>query len=165
MYNIIRYIRQNRIKIIGIVLFILFAYSMIITANKTYENQEKQKIQNSKETAIQTDGTVTLSEKNCKKVIEEFLENCTKGQYEKAYTYLSQDCKKSKYPTLEDFENKYCVANAMKGKGYKIEKNTKFNYKIELNDILSTGKESTKRIFQYYSITVDNGHDIKINIE
>ena len=167
MYNIIRYIRQNRLKIIGIIIFILFIYSMIITANEAYKNEEKQKIQNVNEEKIETDGTVNLSEKNCKKIIEEFLKNCTNGDYEKAYSYLSKYSINSKYSTLEEFEKEYCLANSLKGKGYKIEKEKgkQYTYKIDFNEMLATGKNNSKKITHYYSITVENEHDIKINIE
>lgn len=165
MYNIIRYIRQNRLKILIIIIFIIFVYSIIISANQAFENAEKQKIANETKTQIKTDGTVSLSEKNCRKVIEEFLKNCAKGKYEEAYSYLSQQCKDEKYPTLEEFENNYCVANSVKGKGYSIESQKQYNYKIELNNVLSTGGADSKKITNYFSITVDNGHDIKINID
>ena len=168
MHNIIRYISQNKIKIVGIIFFILFGYSIIRTANDAYEKQgqnEQSKYQN--EVVIQTDGTVKLTNRNCENVIKEFLNNCTSGNYEKAYTYLSEECKENSYPTLEDFTNNYCVKKAIKDKGYSIKKqnNSKYKYKIEFNNMLSTGKIDLSTDVEYYEITVDNGHDIKLNID
>ena len=171
MHNIVRYIRQNRIKIALIIIFIIFVISIIRAANNSYKEQEKSKIVvYENETRLETDGTITLTNKKCEEVINNFLKSCTSGDYEKAYTYLSEECKKDLYPTLESFTNDYCLAKKIKGKTYSIEKekgSQNYKYKIEFNNMLSTGKQKSSRetTTEYYKIYVDNGHDIKISIE
>lgn len=167
MHRILGYIRKNKFQVILIILFIIFIYSLIHTANNEYKNRAKEQIQNgNNESIIKTDGTITLSDSNCKKVIKEFLEKSTRGNYEEAYNYLSEECKEQDYPNLEDFINNYCNLNVIKGKGYLIE-NTKerYKYKIEFNDILSSGNSYGQKDIHYYKINVENGHDIKITIE
>lgn len=165
MHNLLRYIRQNRIKIIIIILFIIFAYSLIHVANDSYNEQGKKELQNTvQEERLQTDETFSLSNKKCEDTIKEFLKYCTKGEYETAYSYISQECKESKYKTFETFKQEYCEKNAIKGKTYAIEKDGNYKYKIEFNNMLSSGKTATKKTIHYYTIYVENGHEIKISI-
>lgn len=169
MHNLMSYIRKNKFKIITTIIFVICAYSIIRIANDSYEKQaqeETSKYENVER--IKTDGTITLSFDSCEKVINEFLTNCVKGNYEEAYSYLSKNCKKDKYPTYESFEKNYCLAKKMKGKTYVIKrlKNEEiYKYKIEFNDMLSSGKKETQKIVDYYTIYVDNGHEIKICID
>ena len=74
MHNIVRYIRQNRIKIALIIIFIIFVISIIRAANNSYKEQEKSKIVvYENETRLETDGTITLTNKKCEEVINNFL--------------------------------------------------------------------------------------------
>lgn len=168
MYNILRYIRQNGNKIIGIFLFIIFVYSIVHVADNSYKVKQKPDQEISKnDVIIQTNETIKLTDRNCRETIEKFLKNCTKGNYEEAYSYLSDECKKNKYSDVQDFIKNYCDTNDIKGKGYSINKsdNSKYQYKIIFNDMLSTGKTNSTKTVAYYTITVDNGEDIRISID
>lgn len=170
MHKILRYLRQNRIKVIIIVLFIFFVYTLIHAANDAYTKKGDVNKQSTTENKIQTDGTIKLTNQNCKEVLTKFLDKCTEGNYEEAYNYLSEECKNKKYNTLEKFKENYYEYNNLKNKGYKIENASgNYTYKVEFNNLLSSGKKTTTstagKQIQYYSITVDNGHDIKINID
>ena len=149
-------------------MFVIFIYSLIKVANNAYEEQDRPQKESINQVEAQKNITVNLTDKNCENVIKNFIENCTKGNYEKAYSYLSQNCKKDKYPTLDDFVNNYCNLKTIRGNVYTIEKVkdiSKYTYKIEFNNKLSTGKANSRKTIEYYSITVDNGQDIKINID
>lgn len=170
MHKILRYIRQNRIKVIVIVLFIFFVYTLIHAADNAYKNKNVGNGQSVVENKIQTDGTINLTNQSCKEVLTKFLDSCTEGNYKEAYNYLSEECKTKKYTTLEKFKEDYYEYYSFKNKGYKIDKITgNYKYKVEFNNLLSTGKQQTNSLknmqTQYYSITVDNGHDIRINID
>ncbi len=169
MHKILRYLRQNRIKVIIIVLFIFFVYTLIHAADNAYKDQNAENGQAATENKIQTDGTITLTSEKCKEVLTKFLDNCTDGNYKEAYNYLSEECKNKKYSTLEKFKENYCEYNGLKNKGYKIEKSgSNYTFKVEFNNLLTSGKKASNisnKQTQYYSITVDNGHDIKINID
>lgn len=167
MHKILRYIRQNRVKLTIIVFFILFAYSILTALNEAYNEEGEEKSQNKKEIiTINSDPTLSLSYKNCTKVINEFLELCTNEEYEKAYTYLSEDCKENLYNSVESFKSNYCIKNSIKGKGYSVKKSeiSNYVYTIEFNNMLSTGKKNSSAFYDYYTITVENGEDIKLNI-
>ncbi len=168
MHKILRYIRQNRAKLIGIVVFILFAYTIIRTANEAYIEKGKDELESSKNqvVTIERDSTVNLSDKNCIKIINEFLNLCSNGKYEDAYSYLSKDCIDNLYNSVEDFENDYCIAKGINKKGYSVKKSdiSQYTYIIEFNNMLSSGKANTTLTYDYYTITVENKHDIKLNI-
>lgn len=168
MHKILRYIRQNRAKLIGIVVFILFAYTIIRTANEAYIEKGKDELESSKNqvVTIERDSTVNLSDKNCIKIINEFLNSCSNGKYEDAYSYLSKDCIDNLYNSVEDFENDYCIAKGINKKGYSVKKSdiSQYTYIIEFNNMLSSGKANTTLTYDYYTITVENKHDIKLNI-
>lgn len=168
MHKLLRYIRQNRAKLIGIVIFILFAYTIIRTANEAYIEKGKEELEGSKNNivTIERDATVNLSDKNCIKIINEFLNLCSNGKYEDAYSYLSKDCINNLYNSVDNFEKNYCIANGIKGKGYSVKKSeiSQYTYMIEFNNMLSSGKANTTLTYDYYTITVENMHDIKLNI-
>ena len=167
MHKVLRYIRQNRVKLTVMVLFIVFVYSIILTANDAYNEREKEKIEKKNEIiTINADPSLNLSYRNCQNVINEFLELCINEKYEKAYTYLSKDCKENLYNSVESFKNNYCIKNSIKGKGYSVKKSeiSSYVYTIEFNSMLSTGKRNSSVFYDYYTITVENGKDIKLNI-
>lgn len=169
MHKILRFIRQNRVKLMWGIIFIVFTYTMILTANNAYKkkgNQELEKTKNQVVT-IEADPTVNLSSKNREKLINNFLNYCTKGNYEEAYSFLSNDCKEYLYTSVDSFEKDYCIPNKIKGKGYSIEKDkdiSDYTYRISFNNMLSSGKVKTDLTYDYYTITVDNGNDLKLNI-
>ncbi len=162
MLKIRSFLGKNVIKLIVIALFIFFVYSVIRAGDSAYKEQEK----NIKEK--NTTEPVTISSSESKKIIKEFLENCTKGNYEKAYTYLSTDCKIENYRSFADFKNNFCEKNSLKGKDYSIEETSsksKNTYRVELNNMLSTGKSNGKVQVFYCKMVIEDDEQIKISIE
>lgn len=162
MQKIINYISKNLLQIIITIFFIIFIYSLIHSGNKAYKEKEKNVISDNK-----NDG-YNVTDAQCKRIITNFLDACTDGNYELAYKYLSEECKKEKYSSLEIFINSYCLSNSIKGKDFviaKVANETKPKYKIELNNMLSSGKVNSDKIINYYTIVVEDENNIKISIE
>ena len=139
MQKIRSYLGKNAIKIIFGVFFVVFIYSFIHAGNDAYrEKEQKVKVGNNTQIA-------NITNTEAKKVIKEFMENCINGNYEKAYTYLSENNKQAKYKTTEEFASNFCEKNSIKGKDYTINNtNEKNKFKIELNNMLSSGKTNGK---------------------
>lgn len=167
MEKFLRYVRKNRLKIIVIILFIIFVYCVIHAADGIYKKQGEESVK-TKETSQESEkNSINITSKQCEKTIKEFLDNCTEGNYEKAYQYLSEESLE-KYPTLGDFEKNYCVQNSIKGKGYSIKKesgNSKNKYKITFNNLLSSGNKDSNTIINYYTVVAENEETFKIRIE
>lgn len=166
MNRILSYIRHNRLKVAGIIIAIILGLSLIRAADNMYAERGKNNIKESV-VKVKTDGSVDISNSARKQKIDEFLTNCTLGKYKKAYTYLSEDCKTNLYPTEESFINDYCLKKAIKNKNYAIEQDSNissYTYKITFKNMLSSGKKVSTSIQDYYTVTVDNGNEIKLNI-
>lgn len=167
MQKLLSYIRHNRIKIIFIIVAIIFFYSLLLTANDAYKDQTKLDEENKQQFGDYQNAKITLTTKKCEDIIKEFLDYCTKGDYEKGYTYLSEECKKSKFPTFNSFKT-YCENNVLKSKNYSISRNKSgyyYTYKISLNNKLSTGDSKSLNDVYYYKVVIQNEEDIKIEIE
>lgn len=167
MNNFLRYIRRNTLQIVLIVLFIIFIYSIIHAADNVYKNQAKNVVQAEEGQEEKVTTNTTISSKECDKILKTFLEYCTKGEYEKAYNYLSEESKEN-FPTLEDFKNNYCLQNSIKGKGYSIERASdkiKNRYKITFNNLLSSGNKNQNTDIDYYIVVLENEEDLRIKIE
>lgn len=168
MHKILSYIRQNRAKVISITFAIIFGYSLLMSANNAYKENGSKSVENSKEevVTIEASANVTVTDKDSQKLIKNFLKKCTEKEYVEAYEFLSSDCKNELYSTLEDFEQDYCESKQIAGKGYSIEKASnisKYTYKIEFNNMLSSGKSNSDLTYDYYTIAVDDD-ELKLNI-
>ena len=163
--NIIKYIRQNRWKVISTIVLIIFIYSLIKLADNAYINQ------NSNNTVVKyelnKDASINITSSKSEKTINEFLGACQNENYEQAYNYLSNDCKTKQYPSVEEFKNNYCLKNKIKSKSYNIKVEgsvSRYTYKIEFNNSLSTGKKTSSTNSDYYTIIIDKNNEYKIDI-
>lgn len=158
--SFIKYIRQNTWKFILTVLLIIFVYSLIRIADNAYKKEIS-------ESDLNQDEKVSIVSSDAQETIEDFLNLCSNGKYEEAYTYLSDDCKLNVYPSLESFVNNYCTKNKIKGTVYSIKKDkttSVYRYKIEFDNSLSTGKKTTNKNTDYYTVVTDENGKYKINI-
>lgn len=127
--------------------------------------KEEQKVNNN--TEISTN--ISKAEKNKdKEIIRQFIGFCQKGDVEQAYNMLSDQCKKERYPTINEFKNQYIY------KIFNTKKDTEINYQqgeiyevIFYEDMLESGKtENRERIIDYYKIqqeVIDKKIYININ--
>lgn len=95
-------------------------------------------------------------------IIEQFLNKCNDNDIEGAYDLLSDDCKKTLYPSINDFIDGYYSKNFGEKKSYSYQAWSGDTYKIELRqDILSTGMYSDSAYVEdYYTL---NGNQLNIN--
>ncbi len=101
-------------------------------------------------------------------IIDIFIEYCNNQNPEKAYEILSNDCKQSLYPTIDEFIEKYYNRIFENKKSYDIQawisNYNYYTYKINLKeDMLSTGNTNTSSIEDYYTIVYED-RDYKLNI-
>ena len=97
-----------------------------------------------------------------KNIIKEFLDNCVNGNPEAAYDIISDNCKKSVYPSINDFIDGYYNMIFKDNKvSYNYQAWSEDTYKIEFrNNILSTGIYSDSVYTEDYYTIVGN----KLNI-
>ena len=115
MNKIIRFYNQNRRLFWVIVLTVIIVIALVQTLNNYYKNNKSSGIENTTtynntiqkptivgEKVSQETSTETM------KIIDEFIIYCNRGDAEKAYEFLSNDCKEQGYQNLEKFKNNYC---------------------------------------------------------
>lgn len=180
MHKFMRFVRQNKKKIIKVALIVAFLFGCLQLLNyvaKSNENQieiksnDKSDIKNETNGAIVSDksalsgGSVSTTEiKKVSSKIEEFVGYCNEHDVEKAYDMLSDSCKEELYPSQEYFEENYYNQLFEKGKKtYSIENWTGNTYIVKFKgDLLATGKSSDGFTYQDY-ITIDE-KEKKLNI-
>lgn len=125
-------------------------------AEKKLINQEKIEKEKKKKKEIEKD----------KETISKFINYCNEKKINEAYKMLSEDCKKTKYLTITDFEEKYIKKIFEYKKDYEISLQENNTYKIVfLEDILQAGStEKRNKLEDYYSIKEDVLGDKTINI-
>jgi len=100
-------------------------------------------------------------------VVDKFIDFCNNNNYESAYELLSDECKKELYPSLTDFEEKYCKKYFSSKKQYNLQSwvnGEEYNtYKIRIiDDLLVTGDYSDSKKYEDY-ITINDEGKININ--
>lgn len=183
--NIIRYYNQNRKKVWGIIIIIIFAIVFLKLLNITYSKQVKKKNENNNfETVTDSNVTNEISSdakynsdkssikgssvlksdlKNTQNILDNFFTACNNQKYEEAYNMLTDKCKELVYPSLKSFKFNY-YDNVFKGekKSYSFENWFGNTYYVKLTqDALSTGKVESAKDAKYDYITIENN---KLNI-
>lgn len=153
------------LQIIGVIVLIILVVQGLnqftIINNKakeeellaTQEERENQKIQKKKENEY-------------KNLILTFVDYCNNKEIDKAYEMLSGTCKKEKYPTHNEFEEKYINKVFKQKKDCEIDilQNNVFKV-VLLQDILQAGTiENREKIEDYYSVEEDVLENKSINI-
>ena len=185
MYNLIRYYFKNKYKIWAVIIFIVLLLLAIQVLNKI-ELESNQKIleenRNSDEENIISNynnsdiyisnTTVTSGEKlntdkleSASDIIQKFISACNNSNIEEAYSYLSEDCKKEMYPTVDIFNQLYynVIFNGNTKKVY-VENWISDTYKVEIaENILETGNINQIKSQDYITI-IDENKEIKLNI-
>lgn len=179
MHNFMRYCRQNRKTIGGVIIVISFLFLMghlflsqgekqKAMANNDLKinlNQNTSKL-TTNESTVSGETIATKILKNRVETIDQFLSYCNEKNLPKAYELLTDDCKEQIYQTIEDFEKQYYKPNFQGGnKTCSIENWTGNTYKIKIVDnLLETGKSNEGYTKQDY-ITVKKEEDqYKLNI-
>ena len=155
-HPIIRYINENRKKIINVILAIIVFFVILRTLNYMAEN----KIAEEQEQENKYQAELKLKEEH-QELIKDFLDFCINGDESSAYAMLSSQSKKIDYKTLEDFNENYINKYFSSKKIYNItfmnNENEEYSYSVKiLNDILSTGKMDNNAINQIFIISNEN---------
>lgn len=119
MNNLIRYYNQNRIKIWGIIISIIFIFILIKILNyfaKIDNNNKNNEVINSikNDTVYNPNQSIISDEdvpeekgKDFNKLIRSFLDYCNSEKPSEAYKLITDECKEELFPTQEYFENNY----------------------------------------------------------
>lgn len=180
MHNLIRYIRQNRKKIIKILIIIVFLFCLLqllnyLTKNNITVNSDAttEDIYDRTNGVIKSDKSMVSGTKITKETLDKvndniksFVDKCNEGNVEEAYNMLSSNCKEVLYPKSENFYNNY----------YKnLFENRKITYSIEnwtgdifivnyAPDILATGQSLDNSIYKDYITVISENGEKKLNI-
>ena len=171
---------KRKILLILIVIVILIALPRVLqfftkgTENEPINlNEKKDPVQNNLNTSvIETEESVIsgenldTSQKTYVELIDNFVVACNNGNTEKAYGFLSTDCREELYPSMESFKDNYYNQVFHNGKKTALIKNWMNNiFKIDYtNDILSSGVYNEDENIQEYITVVDDNGNIKLNI-
>ena len=180
MHNLIRYIRQNRKKIIGIAIIIAFLFIILQILNNLSKNNKKIEMNTANQNIFdKTNGIIrsdrsmvsggSVSEKTMKNVnetVKEFVDKCNDNKPEEAYDMLTDNCKEAIYPNYEDFyENYYKNLFENNKKTYSIENWSRDIFIVRYtSDILSTGESIENKTYQDYLTVVEKDGKKKLNI-
>ena len=141
-----------------------FAIKKSSIKNNIDQNTDKTNIINNNYSII----TGKEVKEEVSQIIDEFINYCNNQEVEKAYQLLSDECRKTLYPTLEDFTQRYYKKLFSDKKTYLyqawITNDNKYTYKVDfLEDMLATGTVSNTSIIDYYTV-VKNNETYALNI-
>ena len=139
------------IIIIAIILIVQGLNAIAVKQNELIEKERREEIEKN------TVSVKIQENKNYTEIVESFIDYCKKGQIEKAYELISEDCKKNMYPTINDFRIKYINEMFIKNYDISVEYTDNNIYKIIFKqDILEAGSEKNRKaIEQYYKIETE----------
>lgn len=177
MNRFIRYWNQNRKNILITLLIVIFIFIIIKVINNLLKEDNKNisytNTMQIEDTSIPKESVITGQEvpeeitNNNLDIIKSFVEFCNTKQYERAYNLLSDECKKEKYHTINEFTEIYCKKIFESEKTYNLElwftNEGDYTYRVTYinNNILQTGNiDSSKNFEDYITVTIEN----KLNI-
>lgn len=179
MNKIIRYLNQNRIKVIITILIIVFIIVIINVINsvldQSYENMQRnttgiidQSIPG--ESVISGENvSEEVTNKNID-IIKNFVEFCNNNDYQNAYNLLTDSCKQELFQTIEVFKTNYCDTVFETDMTYSLElwyySTNTYTYRIiySPNNILETGNISSENNKEDYITIVEEDTGDRLNI-
>lgn len=180
MYNLIRFFNQNRKKIFWIILIIVFLLLLIQLLDWIAQNRTNQDIIISNNSSINDKADELVTDKSlvsgqtisssylnsATDVINKFVDYCNKGELQKAYNMLTDECKEVMFSNVNSFKRIYYDGNFNgEKKSCTIENWLGNTYKVNFTgDILSTGDLKNLGTTEDYITIVESGDEYKINI-
>lgn len=178
--NLRRILFVNRYKILAIIIAIILCLYLIQVMNENAKEKMEKESQialnrintqtsyNPSETIVSGKDVSEEQQKINSEIIDEFINYCNNKEIEKAYNLLTDECKERVFfSKIEYFEQNYINKIFNTQKSYTIQSwvsSNGYTYKIEIyDDILSSGKISTHKIEDYYTLIKQNG-TYKLNI-
>ena len=171
MHNLLRYYRQNRMKVCIIIFAVIFAFAILKVIQMQAEETKEKRIKEQEETtdnvvSYQNESETIISKGNVSEtykddfgeIIDEFYTFCINHEPEKAYELLAPDTKKVLYPTQKEFESLYYQDKFEGNKQYSFQSWSKssndiYIYKVKIFDnMLESGKKNDQYIEDYITI-------------
>ena len=102
-------------------------------------------------------------------LVEKYFNYCNNGEYEKAYNLITEDCRKSVYPTLDQFKAYIDFVFEGKKKIYNIQSysivDNKYIYNLRiLDDILANGTTDGYYYYEEKIILTEENGEMKLAI-
>lgn len=178
MNKLVRYWNQNRGKIIitiAIIAFIIILIQIVNGILKDGKSKRKEITSVDKSKPVQSiiTGEVVSEEKTTENtnIIKEFVDYCNNKEYEKAFSLLTEDCKKEFNNDINTFIKNYYNNVFTTKRTYNLELwlniGNNYTYKITYyqDNLLETGaSELNKNVEDYITIIQkNNGNKISIN--
>lgn len=161
-------------KMVGILVLIATSAGLIFSSRNFNQTTQEEPEEIYKPQEVVISGGEILEEKFEKEntVIQSFVEFCNKQNFAEAYNLLTDKCKEKLYPTLQDFEDKYCKIIFDQKREYSVQgwvSQKNYNtYKISFTeDFMATGVyDGIEKYEDYITIVTDkeNTDSKKINI-
>lgn len=178
MRNWIKYLHENKIKILVTISMVVLVVAIVQIANQKVKEEssiEKNKPKNNISTIqdVQTPIKSSIDDTKLSKpqaqlnsnLIKQFVDSCNKKSYDIAYNLLSKKCKEYVYTSKENFVNYYVNKIFQAPKTYKLQlwQNNIYQIIYEEGNILSTGGATTNNFIDYIVIVQEN-ENLKLNI-
>ena len=191
MFNkLFRKYNQNRKTIWAVIIFVAsFVIILHIVFNMIRANQDRQlqinlgllennqdnvTISNEISNEGNTNNNVIIGTSNSSSnmtmndAIQKFVELCNQNKINEAYAMLTEDCKQTLYPTVNDFQNNYIRQVFTEEKSIKIENSMYGDNILKVTfyngNVLSTGGHNTEEILQDYMFVIKENDDVKLSI-
>ncbi len=185
MHRFIRWYNQNirEFWIIFAIIALIFIVIQVLNGLVKEENEQKRKnmnlgnsstnqsttISNSNTSVITGDEISDKTARTNEDVIKEFVNYCNRGETEKAYNMLSDECKKLIYPDVQYFMTNYYQRIFYINRMYKLENwyqnGNLYTYHISYTeDVLATGNVNSEDNKADYITVVKNKDGYKLNI-
>lgn len=182
MHKLLRYYRQNKIKIWTIVLAIVLGYALLQVLNSAIANRNTEEENNEEETTsnnvvsyrnesesmVSGDRVSSLYSDEIGAFINQFFTYCINHEPQRAYNMVSNDTKQLLYQTEELFEKNYYESKFTGNKQFAFQSWSSsdgiFTYQVRIFDnMLATGKTNDNYIEEYVTVTVEGG-SYKLNL-
>lgn len=180
MLKIVRLYYQNRRKVWFGFIIAIFSIAMIHLIGQAYQEQAKKNMQQIAEqmenhtkeeksaTSLTTGEEIHRSVKDeIQEVLEQFLEAVCEQNIQKAYSYLTRECKQIHYPSVEIFAQSYCSDIVDKKHDFQLwtTGNNLYVYRVKfLDDLLATGRDTSKNYLQDYITVIKQDGFYRLNI-
>ena len=179
MKSIVGFYNKNRHAIWITIAVIILIFGVIKTLNSSFKDRTKDI------SSSTNDSTTTYNNKNrsiisgtdvpkevateSTEIIDSFMKFCNEKDIESAYNLLSNDCKETLYPTVEEFKTNYVekifTSYRLYDKRAWANTDDTYTYSVKITeDLLSTGgNKDDMNIQDYYTLVKENG-EYKLNI-
>lgn len=158
-------------KVLGIVILVGIAFAKtasLLNLDEGSKNEPKETY--TPEKTVISGGNVSekkFEEQN--NLVKTFVDYCNAQNYKEAYNLLTDDCKEKMYPSLSDFENKYCKIIFNTEREYNLQSwisSGKHNtYKVRfMEDLIEKGTYDDVEKYEDYITIVEDGDEQKLNI-